>query len=425
MKRTIKDFANTTLLRIVNWGYYPAVISPAGMELYRAYRRCAYFRKLCLIGEGQDCLEGDRSGIGKKRTEWTGKEYIGMQYIVCASYFATGSSAVTDLIGEYENVALPKGGLEWRFLQDPDGVRALEYYVIENNHRHNTSHAIKRFIKMCKLTQKKWYSHSIGDDFINAAREYVDNITELKSETVWLYDNFEKPIAQKVLSKLFYVVVHTWNRFHRKKVCDNLLGYTHEMGYYTNISREEFYQHTRQFISHVFKRFQDSDFVMVDQLLPPTNTADYFRYFEDNIKVIIVERDPRDLWLLLKKVYDERVTPRRLDEWCKWYEITRRHRNTEKFDEERVMLIHFEDLIYKYEDTVARLERFIGLDPSMHREIKKKFDPARSVVNTNIAQRMPEFADEVAYIEKNLPQYLYQFPDNAEEFLKNSNLRMF
>lgn len=348
-----------------------------------------------------------------------------MQYITCAGYYSTGSSAITDLLSEYDNVVLPKAGLEWRFLQDPDGVRALEYYVIENNHRHNTSHAIKRFIKMCEITQKKWYSLSIDDDFIRAVREYVDSIVELKSETCWLYDNFEKSFMHKVVSKLFYLLVNTRNHFFDKRLCSNILGYTHEMGYYTNISKEAFYKYTKRFINRVFERFNNCEYVVVDQLLPPTGISDYFNYFDDNIKVIVVERDPRDLWLLLNKVYDDRVTPHNLVDWCKWYEITRRHRKIEKFDGSRVLFIQFEDLVYRYGYTVKKIESFIGLSSEKHTKAKTKFNPEKSMANTNIVPRMPDFADEAAYIEKTLSQYLYKFPDNAEALLTDKNLKIF
>lgn len=348
-----------------------------------------------------------------------------MQYITTVSYYATGSSAVTDLLSEYDSVALPEAGVEWRFLQDPDGVRALEYYMVENNHRHNTSHAIKRFIRMCEITHKKWYSHSVENDFIEAAREYVDSIVELKAETCWHYDNFEKPFIQKVISKFFFLVMHTRNHFHTRKLCENILGYTHEMGYYTNISRDEFYKYTKQFINHVFKRFKNSEYVIADQLLPPTNISDYFNYFDDDIKVIVVERDPRDLWLLSNRVYDTRVTPHNLEDWCKWYEITRRHRDMEEFDESRVLFVHFEDLIYRYEDIVHKIESFIGLRPEGHIKIKTKFNPMKSMINTNIVSRMPAFADEATYIEKKLSRYLYLFPDNAKSLLTDRSLKMF
>ena len=72
-----------------------------------------------------------------------------MRIITCASYYGSGSSAVTDLISESSEV-FSLGEYEYRFLQDPNGISDLEYNIIDNNHRHNTSNSIKEYIKYVK-----------------------------------------------------------------------------------------------------------------------------------------------------------------------------------------------------------------------------------------------------------------------------------
>ena len=87
---------------------------------------------------------------------------------------------------------------------------------------------------------------------------------------------------------------------------------------------------------------------MVDQIVPPTNLKRYLRYFND-IKVFIVDRDPRDIFVLEKYVWQDGVIPNNVEDFCKWFEYTRAHRKTEQFDDERVCFIQFEDMVYKYE----------------------------------------------------------------------------
>lgn len=347
-----------------------------------------------------------------------------MKYIISASYYNTGSSAITDLLREFSNVTIPEGGCEWRFLQDPDGVRALEYYLIENNHRHNTSHAIKRFMKMCEITQKRWYSKSVGDIFIQSTRRYIDNIVELKSETHWLYDNFEKPFSFRVLSKLYYMYARIVNIIRKERICTNILSLTHEMGYYTHISKEDFYKYTRQYINDIFSECEKKEYIMIDQLVPASNTMDYLNYFENNAKVIIMERDPRDVFLFAK-LYGDGVMPRKVDEWCKWYEITRKHRDYETYDENKVKLVQFEDLIYKYDETLDDILKFLGIDKINHVNPKMMFNPDVSIVNTNISARFSEYSDEVAYIEKHLDRYLYNFPENPSKKVLGDSLVLF
>ena len=73
-----------------------------------------------------------------------------MKVITCASYYGCGSSAVTDLISEYEDVKALTN-YEFRFIHDIDGISDLEHHLIDNPNRHNSGHALKRFKKLMKF----------------------------------------------------------------------------------------------------------------------------------------------------------------------------------------------------------------------------------------------------------------------------------
>ena len=89
---------------------------------------------------------------------------------------------------------------------------------------------------------------------------------------------------------------------------------------------------------------EQMDNLMIDQVVPPSKLKRYLRYFS-NINVFVVDRDPRDVYLAEKYIYKGRIAPTESVElFCKWYEYTRRHRKTEKYDETKVMFVQFEDL---------------------------------------------------------------------------------
>ena len=52
-----------------------------------------------------------------------------MKIITCAGYYGTGSSAVTDILGEFDNIHF-MGDYEFRFIQDPGGIADLEYNIV-------------------------------------------------------------------------------------------------------------------------------------------------------------------------------------------------------------------------------------------------------------------------------------------------------
>lgn len=338
--------------------------------------------------------------------------------ITCASYYATGSSAVTDLFREFANCS-SVDNYEYRFIHDPDGLRDLEYNLIENNNRHNTSAAIKRFLKFMKYLSgnpvRKGYSRSIKrGSFYLLSKEFVSNITELQTHTWWHYDRIQKgPLfvyMDSAISKFLTLIQGKHARIS-KRYC--LLDFTNEQSYFSAIDRESFYRLAREYVAKFVDLInQDhADYVVIDQLLPPSNVDQYLNYFDDDIRVFVVDRDPRDLYVYTKVYIREKVIPiDDVKEFCKWYEITRRHRKTEVYDPQKVCFLHFEDLVYRYEETRDRLVAFVGMDKKDHIHPLTSFKPYVSIRNTNLQARFPQYRDDLAYIERTLPEYLYAFP---------------
>ena len=147
---------------------------------------------------------------------------------------------------------------------------------------------------------------------------------------------------------------------------------------------------------------------MVDQLLPASEIYRFFPYFDD-IKVIVVERDPRDLYILEKCEWKGTIIPTQdAETFCKWYKYTRAHRKTEVFDPQKVMLLQFEDLIYKYDETTEKLKAWLGLDNDTHIYGKEKFDPQVSIKNTRTWEKY-DVGNDLQIIESELKEYLYRY----------------
>lgn len=339
--------------------------------------------------------------------------------ITCTSYYATGSSAVTDLFSEFANCS-SVDNYEYRFIHDPDGLRDLEYNLIENNNRHNTSAAIKRFLKYTKYLSgnpvRKKYARTMRNGlFFRLSKEFVDQITELQAHGWWHYDQIQKGPAVVYLDRAISVLLTLLQGKHaRYSKRYSILDITNEQAYYSAIDRETFYRLARDYVAKVVDAMNHdhADYIMIDQLLPPSNVYQYLNYFGDDIRVVVVERDPRDLYVNTKVYIREKVIPiDDVKEFCQWYEITRRHRKTEAYDPQKVCFLQFEDLIYRYEETRDRLVAFVGMDMKDHIHPLTAFDPAVSIHSTNMKASFPRYRDDVAYIEKTLPEYLYDFPE--------------
>ena len=75
------------------------------------------------------------------------------------------------------------------------------------------------------------------------------------------------------------------------------------------------------------------------------------------------------------------------------------------------MYLQFEDMVYKYEETTKLMMDFIGMKSDNHTDKFKYFNPEISIKGTNLKSKFPKYSNDVKYIEENLKEYLYQFPE--------------
>lgn len=331
-----------------------------------------------------------------------------MNFISCASYYGSGSSAITDLVSEYENV-YTFGDIEFRFIQDPDGISDLEYNLVENFNRHNSGWALKKYKKLVDFNNRKFlggnYKKYLGNKWLKYSNLYISELLDFKYNGWWQYDLLSK-------GKLYYFMKRLPNKLLKKTIWRNQPERTFndmkkEITYCSHPTEEKFLRATKRYMNNIFEVDKTNcDTVMVDQLVPPTNFNRYRRYF-DNIKVIVVDRDPRDLYLLEKYVWRDGIIPSTPELFCKWFKYTRYNRSDELNVSDDINLIYLEDLIYNYERTVNQLEKWLDLDPKKHLDVKSNFDPQKSVNNTKLWKKLKCNKSDIQYIEKHLHEYLY------------------
>lgn len=339
-----------------------------------------------------------------------------MKIISCASYYGTGSSAITDFLSEFDNIC-SMTNYEFRFVQDPDGISDLEYNLVENHNRHNSGHALKRFKKLVDFNAGTFFNHRYESFFDGQYKklsyEYIDALTDFTFKGYWFYDLYDR-------GRVFYYSKLLPSKVLRKlKMMDpessTLNELPNEITYCSKPTEEKFLNCTREYIDKLLgvANKKNMPMVMVDQIVPPSNLNRYLRYFND-IQVVVVERDPRDIYLLAKYKWKDRVIPVDSPEvFCKWYEYTRSHRKTEHYNPEKVILVQFEDLIYHYDDTTKRIIDWLGLDESQHTRKFAGLNPANSIKNTQLWKQHPEYLKEADYIKEYLSEYIYNFQEGV------------
>ena len=340
---------------------------------------------------------------------------MSIRFISCASYYGSGSSAVTDYVSEFNSV-YSFTNEEFRFVQDPDGVSDLEYNLVENFNRHNSGHALKRFKKLVDFQTGnflfKRYEKFFHGNWKKYSYEYIKNLTDFTYQGWWQYDLLDKGplfyLKKRLLNKILHLTI--W-RNQPERCLNSMKG---EITYCSHPTEEKFLNCTKQYISQLFSSVcKGSNIVMVDQIVPPTNLKRVLRYFDD-IQVVIVDRDPRDIYVLEKYVWQDGIIPSDVETFCKWFKYTRSHRKDEQNDSLKVKFVQFEDMVYKYEETTSALAKWLRLNTENHVNSKQIFNPAISVKNTQTWKRYPCNVKEIEYIEIELEEYLYKFPKELE-----------
>lgn len=330
--------------------------------------------------------------------------------VSCASYFGSGSSAVTDYLSEFDSVCSVAGN-EFRFLHDPDGVSDLEYNLVENHHRLNSGRALKRYRQLVDFQAGnrlfKRYSPYFSNRWKEISYRYIDALTDFTYRGWGLSDVRDRRSLRFIGSRLINKLLHLtlWRNDPEREW--SLPG--KETVYCSRPSEARFLASTRAYVDELAEAAnpEGKPIVSFDQLVPPSNLDRYLRY-ADNLYVIIVDRDPRDVYLLSKYRWNDSVVPREsIETFCRWYAYRRAHRETEHLDPARVLLLQFEDLIYAYEETAARLNAFLSLDAAQHTRKKSALDPEKSIKNTRLWTQYPQEADNIRYIAEALPAYLY------------------
>ena len=153
----------------------------------------------------------------------------------------------------------------------------------------------------------------------------------------------------------------------------------------------------------------ENELKIYDHLILPGQIDEFADCFDDNFKMIVVERDPRDLYILEKYMPSGKKSHFPLNK----IDFVKELKNTivQDYKNPNALKIHFEDLIYNYEETVQIIENFLGLNNLEHVRKKQCFIPEQSIENTQVFRVNPEWEKEVKEIEALIPEFLYHFPE--------------
>lgn len=343
--------------------------------------------------------------------------------IAVTGYFGAGSSAVLDLLSEYScngSVVLNKpGGYEHTVFYEPGGLFDLEDKLLIGNDIHRADEALRTFEReMIRLNDNNFgwlgsFKEMFGDEFKNNLDMFLNSLHIFDINSHY-YGQFKKVIfnplkipVQLAAKILMGRTIYVWGR---QFVYDPLLPKM-RVAFPT---QEEFYSASKTFVSKYMDMFKEEgkSNTVFDRLLLCHNAYRLPHYFDENFRLIIVERDIRDVYCFNKYLWPEinagSMYPTNVDVFIDYWK--RLNMYERKINDDRVLKIHFEDLIYNYEETVDKIEKHCNLSKDDHDKLCEYFMPEKSIKNTQVFKIRSAWQDEIFKIEKELSKYCYDFP---------------
>lgn len=340
--------------------------------------------------------------------------------ITCAGYGNTGSSVVTNIFQEIPDV-LVVGGSEFEFmlLHEVDGIIDLYKAVTEGN-RLKSDAAIKRFIQLvrklnfCNPSGVN-YSTFFNNTFLSYTIEYLKSLNIIGWEGWWhrifdfsnndfLINNYRRLKFNKYTKNQSYSLYEqdSW------RPC---FSPTSKM-YYCGISKELFVSQTKKYLEKLFNECDKEnkfEYIYFDQLVPANCDETYLQFF-DNIKVIVIDRDPRDLYFANQVFWGSKYFPTDdVKKYVEWFKNTRSF----KISNESIIYFNFEDFIFKYENSLNRVLKFVNICEKSHVNKKTVFIPEKSEKNTRLWEKYiisdRSIYDGVNYIYDELKEFCFDY----------------
>ncbi len=344
------------------------------------------------------------------------------------SFGWSGSGAYHDLLREYNDVEFPyKGDWEFDLLWAVDGIYDLEEKLCHKHCRvYDSDLAISRFLNLVKKYNDDdflGYNKVFGKNvFFDACKRYIDSLVNIKIKGRCFYD-IVHPNKKEFFAKIYNTIVGKvfYNRVVRKF---GLGKYTEKMMMYNphlmqvSYNPTNFVEKTQRLLQYLFDKMRKDPqkILVMDQMFPPDVPDLFQKYVNEKHKLIIVRRDPRDTYLAMKKMSSfPYPIPKNVNDFVWFYKTI--VMGTVLKDSQNVLSVHFEDLIYEYEQTVNKIEQFVGL--KSHSRPYECFNPNVSKNNTQLHSLYPEYASDIKIIERELSDYLYPF--DKYDFQRTSN----
>lgn len=334
-----------------------------------------------------------------------------LTFVIVTGFSSSGSSAVIDLLKEFRGFY--ESNAEIRFIADPYGIADLETALVEKWDLINCSAAISDFLEVMRKSARPrglmlpmgfGLKKTISPDFLKITQDYIDSLTDYTYKTDYYHYKFKKSFIKYQLDR------YRWGVERLSKGKLKVRNRNIATCYFAHPSPEKFNEATKEYLDRLFEKQakeNNCSHIILDQAVSVNKTDQIHRYF-NKAKMILVDRDPRDMYC------DDVNWGDNMDEHYETKEAAERYVIRAKAQRENikpdadVLNLKFEDVIINYDETCKRIIDFLGLPSDIHTVRGKFLKPEVSIKNIGIWRKFyPTCKDAIDVLEKELPELCY------------------
>ncbi len=332
---------------------------------------------------------------------------MSLKYVSVLGYGWTGSGVVVDLLREFDDYA--GLNLEFSMVWEPNGLLDLEKALVDDWDflRHDT--AIRDFISYCNILNRKggkmnsWgldLSNQLGVDFIYETKNYIDKLVDF---------------TYKGHTRLFDYKLSAFKLFTKRVVRKLFKNYVFGTDMYmARPSKDKFLKETKNYLDNLFRNYakkHDVNNIILDQSIPASNIIKTMNYFND-IKSIVVDRDPRDVYVNLIKrkaligaECSLSANKNGVKKFVQWHKILR-EQDTQEQDKDKILRLRFEEIILNYDDSIENIIDFLDIK-TKHSQKNLYFKPQVSRKKIGLWESYKN-QEEIDFIYDELREYCYE-----------------
>lgn len=346
------------------------------------------------------------------------------KYSAVVGFYNSGSSAVIDLLREYKEVYIAtkaNGEYEHVAFYYPGSLFDAFELLKNNCNPYNCDRIINNFISSNRILNKNYfgwygsYKKYYGKEYQKICNSFVDGVSRkrlFKNNTHIKRSRFS-PV------KFCLQIIDSMIRKRQHPYLGIMYIEDSNSSYYSMPNYSTLLNSGRGFVNDYLEMCSLEGKVNVfDHLIWPQQLHYLDELFPSGFKAIVVDRDPRDLFLINK--YKDKIPFYSTDVESFISEYKQARERIKCVSDNKVLFLNFEDLIYDYENTVKKIEFFLNIKSNSHDKSVCYFDPCLSIENTQLFNVCEEWKEEVSLIEKELRGSLYNFPFKRKPNLKLS-----